>query len=200
MNKYECRISEIDDILYHRIYKKSYKENCTVPLDDLRYIIVTYYGFDGLTHKGELIVNKSIAEKVCLIFQELYDAKYPIEKICLVDNYNGNDNDSMSDNNSSCFNYRTIDSSTKLSNHSKGLAIDINPLYNPYIRFFNGEMSVLPEAGKKYVDRNTDCAYMIQKGDACYNAFTKHGFSWGGEWTSSKDYQHFEIVSSCLLT
>jgi len=194
MSKYEYSISKIDDILYHRIYQKSYKENCTIALEDLRYVTVCYYGFDKVPHKGELIVNKSIAEKVSVIFQELYDVKYPIEKICLVDNYNGDDNASMADNNSSCFNYRTIDGTTKLSNHSKGLAIDINPLYNPYIRSVNGKTCILPESGTEYADRNLNCIYMIKKGDTCYNAFIRHGFSWGGEWTSSKDYQHFELV------
>ena len=193
MNSYTSSISPISDSVYERIYKKSYKEDCTVPLSDLRYITVSYYGFDHVVHTGELIVNKDIAEKTTAVFRELFDAKYPIEKISLVDDYDADDNASMAANNTSCFNYRTIDGTTTLSNHSKGRAIDINPLYNPYVRTINGKLSVLPENGAEYVDRTGDCPYMIQKGDICYNIFIKYGFTWGGEWNSSKDYQHFEI-------
>lgn len=193
MNSYASSISPISDTLYERIYKKSYKQDCTVPLTDLSYLTVSYYGFDHVVHTGELIVNKDIAEKTISIFRELFEAEYPIEKICLVDDYDADDNASMSANNTSCFNYRTIDGTSKLSNHSKGRAIDINPLYNPYVRTFNGNLSVLPENGSEYADRTGDCPYMIQKGDICYNIFIKYGFTWGGEWNSSKDYQHFEI-------
>lgn len=194
MLEYCSDICTIDNQLFQRIRGKSYKDNCFVSLDDLRYVTVLHYGFDGQIYKGELIVNKIIAEKITCIFHELYDAEYPIEKICLVDEYDADDNASMADNNSSSFNYRTIDGMTKLSNHSLGLAIDINPLYNPYVRTLNGAYSVLPREGKPYVDRTQNCPYIIQKGDICYNTFLKYGFSWGGEWVDSKDYQHFEYV------
>ena len=194
MTEYSSNICTIDDTVFHRIKGKSYKDNCCISLDDLRYITVLYYGFDRHFHKGELIVNKEIAKNVTCIFKELFYAHYPIEKICLVDLYDADDNASMADNNSSCFNYRTIDGSTTLSNHSKGLAIDINPLYNPYVRTINGTLSVLPKEGTAYVDRTKNCPFMIKKGDVCYNTFIKYGFSWGGEWIYSKDYQHFEYV------
>lgn len=188
-----CEVSEISDALFKRIYKKSYKEDSTIPIDCLRYIKLSHYGFDGSVHIGELIVNASITEKVTCIFRELYSIKYPIEKLRLVDEYDADDLLSMADNNSSSFNYRTIEGTSRLSKHSKGMAIDINPLYNPYVRNINGRKSILPENAIPYADRSCDCPYYIHKNDNCYCIFIKYGFTWGGEWKDSKDYQHFEI-------
>ena len=190
---YSCART-IDDTIFQRINLKSYKPNYTISLDELRYISLSHYGFDGKVHMGELIVNCTIVQQTLSVFQELFGANYPIEKIRLVDEYDADDICSMTDNNSSCFNYRTIEGTSKLSNHSKGLAIDINPLYNPYVRMIDGTVSILPENGTPYADRLSNCPYFIHKNDICYNAFIKHGFSWGGEWESSKDYQHFELV------
>lgn len=192
MNSY-FQSTKISDDIYQRIYRKSYKENSTISLDDLRYLKVLYYGFDDKTHIGELMVNTAISDNVLAIFKELYIAKYPIEKMVLVDEYNADDDASMSDNNSSSFNYRYVDGSTTMSKHSLGLAIDINPLYNPYVRSSKGDRNILPKEGAVYVDRTLDCPYMIQKDDICYQIFLKYGFTWGGDWTSSKDYQHFQV-------
>jgi len=175
-----------------RIYGKSYGENCDVPFEDLRYIRVLHKNFKGETQLGEMIVNKSVAEDVVDIFKELYDADYKIERMVLVDEYNADDNASMEANNSSAFNFRFIDGTTKRSSHSDGLAIDINPRYNPYVRTIDGKHNVLPENGTEYADRSIDNPYYIRKDDVCYKAFTKRGFSWGGEWKNSKDYQHFQ--------
>jgi hypothetical protein len=110
----------------------------------------------------------------------------------LVDAYDANDITSMEADNSSAFNYRVIDRTTRLSNHSYGLAIDINPFYNPYVRKIDGKTLVLPEGAEEYADRDKECPYYIKQGDACYLAFTKRGFTWGGDWKNQKDYQHFE--------
>lgn len=175
-----------------RITGKSYGDSCTVPLDELRYIRVLYKGFDGLTHIGELIVNKGIAKDITDIFKELYETDYPIDRMVLVDEYGADDIVSMEADNTSAFNFRVIDRTTELSNHSYGLAVDINPLYNPFVRTIDGKTLVLPEGGQEYADRNKDCPYYIKEGDPCYQAFTKRGFTWGGDWKSRKDYQHFE--------
>ncbi len=185
--------SKISDEIYTRILNKSYKEDCKIPLTDLRYVKILHYGFDHETHVGELIVNEAIADTVIKIFKELYEAKYPIEKMVLIDEYDADDEASMEDNNSSCFNYRVIDGTTNLSKHSQGIAIDINPLYNPYVRPGKGERSVLPVNGAIYADRTLACPYYIDTNDICYQIFTKYGFTWGGNWSSSKDYQHFQI-------
>lgn len=184
--------AKISDRVKKRILGKSYGEKCDVPMEELRYIRVLHWGFDAEVHIGELIVNEYIAEDVVEIFRELYWLNYPIERMLLVDEYNAEDNASMAANNSSSFNYRLIDRSQTISKHSYGLAIDINPLYNPYVRTIDGKELVLPENGEEYADRDKDNPYYIKKGDACWEAFDKRGFSWGGSWKSSKDYQHFQ--------
>lgn len=175
-----------------RIVGKSYKKDCTVPFEDLRYVRVLYYGFDEKTHIGELIVNKGIASDIVDIFLELYEKKYPIEQMVLVDEYDADDNTSMAANNTSSFNYRPVPGSTHLSKHALGLAIDINPLYNPYIQYTKKGTVILPEEGSKYADRTLDCPYYINKKDLCYKAFTERGFTWGGFWKTEPDYQHFQ--------
>ncbi len=184
--------AEISDEIKERINGKSYGEDCTVPYEDLRYLRLSYIGFDGKTHLGEMIVNKAIADDVIDIFKQLYQAKYPIEKMQLIDEYDGDDNKSMAANNSSAFNYRPVEGTDRLSLHSYGLAIDINPQYNPYITYPDGEMLILPPNSEDYVDRNSENPYYIRHGDLCYEAFTKRGFTWGGDWKNSKDYHHFQ--------
>ena len=120
--------SEIDDVIFARIKGKSYKDDCIVPLSDLRYLHVLHIGFDGETHEGEMICNAAIAGDMLDIFKKLYEAKYQIEKIRLVDEYNADDETSMRDNNSSSFNFRFISHTKKVSNHGYGLAVDINTL------------------------------------------------------------------------
>lgn len=184
--------NKISDQVRERIVGKSYGKNCDVPMEELRYIRVLHQGFDDAVHIGELIVDKSVAEDIVEIFRELYWLNYPIERMILVDEYDADDNASMAANNTSAFNYRRVDRSQTISKHSYGLAIDINPLYNPYVRTIDGEQVVLPEKGEEFVDRDKDNPYYIKKGDACWEAFDKRGFTWGGSWKNKKDYQHFE--------
>lgn len=186
---YSC---EIDDNLFERIYGKSYKEDCTVGRDSLTYLRMLYKDLDGNTHIGEMIVNQDIKDDVIEIFKELYWNNYPIEKMVLIDEYNADDNLSMADNNTSSFNYRVVEGTTKLSKHSQGLAIDINPRYNPYIHKLNGETVISPENGTEFADRSLSFEYKIDKSDLAYKLFIEHGFTWGGDWNSSKDYQHFQ--------
>lgn len=187
-------IEKIPAKIWKKINGNSYKKNDILKPSDLRYLTISYYGFDGKVHRGEMIVNKKIAKKTIAVFKELYKKKYPIEKMVLIDEYDADDEDSMKDNNTCAFNYRTIAGTSKLSNHGLGLAIDINPLYNPYVKVKNGKTIVSPKEGKKYADRGIDCEYMIQKKDICVKIFEKYGFSWGGSWKSVKDYQHFEYT------
>ena len=187
---------EITNQLKSRMDGKSYKENENIQYSDLRYISVKHYNYHGKVQTGELIVNQKIAQDTVEIFYELYKEKYPIQSMKLVDEYDADDVRSMEENNTSAFNYRTIPNKTTLSNHSYGLAIDINPRVNPYIT--NGGQSISPANGAEYAERDVEkCTgeyknNMIHKDDVIYNIFISHGFSWGGEWNSSKDYQHFE--------
>ena len=186
-------ISEIPDEIWEKIQGKSYGEGCPVAREELRYLTVLHVDAAGETHPGEMIVNAQIAEDVLEILRELYQAGYPIEKIRLVEEYGADDETSMEDNNSSCFNYRPITGSTRISRHGLGLAVDINPLYNPCTRVVDGERICEPANGWDYLDREADFPYKITEGDLCWQLFTERGFTWGGSWTSVKDYQHFEI-------
>lgn len=185
-------IAEITDDIFARMQGKSYKEDCTVPREDLRYVHVRHMGFDGEVKDGELVVNKAIADDVLAIFEELYKADYPIEKVRLVDEYDADDEASMSDNNSSAFNFRFISHTTRISKHGLGMAVDINTRYNPYVKTVDGKLSIEPANGADYVDRSKDFPHKIDHEDLCYKLFKEHGFTWGGDWTHSKDYQHFE--------
>jgi LAS superfamily LD-carboxypeptidase LdcB len=193
MDNKEFYIKPIPDDIFEKMQGKSYKENCTVPREELRYLHILHVGFDNNTHEGELIVNKRIAEDVIDIFKELYKAGYQIEKVRLIDEYNAQDELSMRDNNSSAFNFRYISYSTTLSKHAMGLAVDINTLYNPYIKQVDGRLNIEPANAVQYVDRNRQFPHKIDHDDLCYKLFTKYGFEWGGDWEDSKDYQHFEI-------
>lgn len=185
-------IQKISDRVFDRMYKKSYKEDCTVPRSELRYLRVLHADGEGNTRIGELVVNKSIAKDCKEIFYKLYKRNYPIEKMVLVDEYDADDNESMADNNTSSFNYRVVEGTTNLSKHSLGLAIDINPRYNPYIHTLNGEVVCSPANGADYQDRTKEFPYKIDTEDYAYQLFTSYGFQWGGAWNSSKDYQHFQ--------
>ena len=186
-------IDTISDAVFQRMQGKSYGTNCTVPRSELRYLRLSHYDPEGNTKIGELVCNKKIAADLADIFRELYKNKYPIERMQLIDEYDADDEQSMRANNTSCFNFRPIAGSTKLSKHSLGLAIDINPLYNPCVkRRKDGTIVVQPATARRYADRRHNSPYSIDDQDLCYRLFVKHGFTWGGSWRSLKDYQHFE--------
>ena len=188
----------ITDEIFARIKGKSFKDDCTLPREDLRYLHVLHKDKDGNVHEGEMIVNQHIAEDVLDILRELYKNGYPIEKIRLVDEYDAVDEASMADNNSSSFNFRFVSYTNHVSKHGYGLAVDINPLYNPYTKMVNGKRSVEPANGVPYLDREKEFPYKITRDDLCCRLFLEHGFSWGGDWENSKDYQHFEVPTSVV--
>ena len=166
----------------------SYPDHATIPLEDLRYLRLSYVDFEGNPQVGELVCNKRIADDLVDIFRELYKARYPIRSIRLIDDYGGKDEASMAADNTSCFNYRPKSGGRSLSKHALGLAVDVNPLENPYVR----GRTVLPADAGPYVDRGQSFPHKIDKNDLCYKLFRQHGFSWGGSWGRIKDYQHFE--------
>ncbi len=184
-------VVNIDEATAAFMTGKSYHENNQIFLDDLSLVKVGYIDYNDEPQQGSVIVNKVIAEDVKEIFEELYEARYPIERIEPVANYKGDDDASMVANNTSAFNYRVIAGTDRLSNHAWGLAIDINPLVNPWV---TSSGNVYPVEGTVYADRSLEEKGMIKRGDACYNAFTSRGFNWGGDWNNSKDYQHFDIT------
>nr|WP_300839098.1 M15 family metallopeptidase [uncultured Acetatifactor sp.] len=164
-----------------------------VTFDELRYVHILHYDFNGEPAEGELICNASIAQDLLEIFRELYRNEYQLESVLLIDEFDGDDTASMEANNTSCFNYRTVEGTERLSKHAYGLAVDINPLYNPYITYAeDGAEQVSPASALPYADRDLSFPYKITEEDLCYRLFIEHGFTWGGHWNNVKDYQHFQ--------
>lgn len=193
MQAQDFSVAPLSDSIFARMQGRSYPEGCTVPRSDLRYVRVLHVDAKGKVHQGELVCNKVIAQDLVEIFRRLYQARYPIEKIRLIDDYEADDEQSMRDNNTSSFCYRSVSGTTKLSKHALGLAVDINTRYNPWVRKgADGHQLVSPDNGRPYADRQKTYPYKIVKGDLLYRLFIEHGFKWGGNWRTMKDYQHFE--------
>ena len=194
---------EVGDDVYQRINGKSYRENDDISLADLRYLKMVFRNYDGQAEVGEMIVNAGLTEDVLQIFQELFQDGYQICQMHLVDNYwtgegISTDEASVEADNTSCFNYRKATNSTNLSNHAMGYAIDLNPMENPYVLFSDdGTATVYHSNAEPYkTDRSSAEPHVITHDDTAYQVFSAHGFSWGGDWSSLKDYQHFEKVLS----
>ena len=198
-NREGFSVREISDDLFDRMKRgNTYKKDCIVPREDLRYLLVLHKDKEGNTHQGEMVVHKLIAADVLEIFEKLYDAGYPVERMVLPDNYLADDESMMRDNNTSGFNFRFVSHTNRISKHGLGMAVDINTLYNPYHKIVTKDDGttveiIEPATGAAYLDRTRDFDYKIEKGDLCYRLFTEKGFVWGGDWPDRKDYQHFEL-------
>ena len=166
----------------------SYRAGCPVPPAQLRLVRVSYWGFDGRAHEGSLVVNRRVAGDVVRVFRRLYAARFPIRRMTPVTAYRGSDDASMAADNTSAFNCRPpVGGRGGWSMHAYGLALDVNPVENPYL----ASGRVLPPAGKPYVDRTPARPGMAVAGGALVRAFAAEGWRWGGRWTGSPDYQHF---------
>ena len=184
------------DYVYNRINGKSWRPNPDIALEDLRYIKVLHYNYDGNIQVGEMIVNKDIQQDMTEIFEELFRQKYQVSSMHLIDDYwqgtaSSSGSYSIDRNNTSVFRYSGRNSSGKLSNHALGLAIDFNPQQNPYVTFPDGTPHWSHENASAYVDRSAGLPHMIDHNDLAYRLFTAHGFTWGGDQDSPKDYQLF---------
>ena len=179
--------SALSQSIIEKISGKSYRENHDIGLDELAYLQMLFVDFHGSTQRGEMIVHYSLAKEVLEIFSELYKAGYQIEKMRLVDEYDADDERSMADNNSSAFNYRVVADTDIISMHGYGRAIDINPLNNPYIV----GSKIMPANAVKFADRSKNFPHKIDHNDLCYKLFKQRGWTWGGDWKTQKDYQHF---------
>lgn len=157
-------------------------------MEDLRLLDVGYWGFDGVVHRGELVVHRDQAEQVLQVMQRLLDGRFPIERMVLVDAYEGDDDLSVEANNTSAFNCRRVAGSNVWSQHAFGRAIDINPIQNPYV---GGSGFIESPGGRAFADRSDVRPGMIVAGDQVVQAFASIGWEWGGNFRNSKDYQHF---------
>lgn len=164
----------------------SWREGCPVHWADLSVVTVAYWGYDGGRHVGNLVVHDSVVADIREVFRSIYVQRFQIRRIHPVDLYGADDDRSMAANNTSAFNCRTVAGTSTWSEHSRGTAIDINPIQNPYVRGWQ----VDPPAGVDWVDRTSVVPGMIS-GDPVVGAFAAIGWRWGGYWSSAKDYQHF---------
>lgn len=197
-----CFVSEPVSVELQKelIEKNVWKPECPVPFERLRVVTVSYIDFEGNEHAdGEILVLDLVADSMLAIFKELHFLRFPIAKIELISKYNGDDAASLAANNTSAFCYRKITGGSDLSLHGLGLAIDVNPIQNPYLGFggptgtkYTGIVSVLPAHGVDYLNRAFLRPGMVEP---VVGIFAKHGFSdWGGSWTHGRiDYQHFAV-------
>lgn len=182
-------IQPIPSFTRQAIEKYTWHPACPLGLNELSSVEISYWGFDQQVHQGVLIVNHHVAKEVVDIFREIFQQKFPIEKIVPIDYYHGDDKKAMLANDTSAFLCRKMTRKPhRFSTHSYGTAIDINPVQNPYVI---GNY-VEPTTAKAYLNRKLIKKGMITKGDVVYNAFKRHGWRWGGDWHHIKDYQHFE--------
>ena len=155
---------------------------------DLRVLTLSHYGFDGKLHIGEMVCNKAIADDLLEIFADLFEMQYQIKSIRPVTDFGGSDLESMEADNTSCFNCRKVDGMSRWSAHAYGMAVDINPLENPWVR----GSRVKPQSAAQYADRSRDFPHKLTTEDPAVRLFRSKGFTWGGSWRSVKDWQHFE--------
>ncbi|HEX6194860.1 MAG TPA: M15 family metallopeptidase [Jiangellaceae bacterium] len=172
------------------LVRSTWDSDCPVGTDDLRYITMTFWGFDDHTYIGEMIVNQSVADEIVGVFEQLYEARFPIEEMRVVDAPELDAPPTGDGNNTTAFVCRPTTLSDSWSEHAYGMAVDLNPFHNPYQR---GD-AVLPELAGAYLDRERDLPGMITQGDIVTEAFAAIGWGWGGEWSTLKDWMHFSAA------
>ena len=187
--RYDATVALVDDTVRPRM-TSSWRPGCPVPLEELRLLTLDHWGYDGLEHTGELVVHQDHADAMVRVFGSLWDARFPIERMQVVDAYGGDDAESTRDNNTAAFNCRdVVGRPGAWSEHAFGRAIDVNPLVNPYAL----DPNVGDPALAQYLDRSLTTPGMIRAGDATVQAFAAEGWAWGGAW-SAPDYQHFSAT------
>jgi hypothetical protein len=167
---------------------RSWHAGCPVGLDDLRLVRARYRGFDGRVHMGRLVVNRDVARSVVGVLRRLYAARFPIRRMVPVDAYGASDFRSIEADNTSAFNCRYVDGTTRWSEHAYGRAIDLNPIENPYV---TAAGTTSHTASRRYLRRSAYRRGMAVEGGVVVRAFDAAGFGWGGRWSGDRDYQHF---------
>ena len=167
----------------------SWHRGCPVAPSELRRLRVSYWGFDRRAHTGTLVVATRAVPPLVRVFSRLYAARFPIRRMRPVDAYGGSDERSLAADNTAAFNcrYAIAPGPRRWSAHAYGLAIDVNPVENPYLE--GGR--VHPVAGRAYLDRSRVRRGMAVPGGVLVRAFAAVGWSWGGRWRARPDYQHF---------
>lgn len=171
--------------------RASWRAGCPVALEELRLITLTHWDFGGDVRSGELVVHADHADALVAVFQALFEHRFPIEQMRLVDEFGGDDDQSMAANNTSAFNCRLATGSQRWSEHAYGLAIDINPVQNPFV---TRSGAVLPPEGAAHTRRDPAVPGLITADGPVVAAFRAAGWAWGGDWSSGQDYQHFSAT------
>jgi poly-gamma-glutamate synthesis protein (capsule biosynthesis protein) len=186
---FDGSVAPIRGKVKERIEGSSWHPGCPVGLGQLRLLRLTHWGFDGEVHRGRLVVHRREADGVLAAMEDLFERRFAIRRMELIDRYGADDHRSMNADNTSAFNCRFVAGTDRWSMHAYGKAIDINPIENPYV----SGSHVSPPAGEPFADRSRDERGMIHAGDAVVKTFERQaGWSWGGDWAGeTKDYQHF---------
>ena len=187
-----------ESIAQDMVNKLIWQKDCPIKIERLRLLEISHYNFENQVSVGQLMVLDKISEATLNIFRELFELNFPIHTIKLINEFNGDDELSMSANNSSCFNFRKIEGTDKISMHSYGLAIDINPIQNPFIVIddVSDNVKIFPKEGANFLNRRNLRSGMVEP---IIEIFKKHGFSqWGGEWNAPIDYHHFQVPKSLM--
>ncbi len=180
-----ARLSSAD---VRRMVGTSWHRGCPVALADLRLVTATYWGFDKRAHTGRIVVHRDVAADVLAVLRRLYAARFPIRRMVPVDAYGGSDYRSIEADNTSAFNCRYVDGTTRWSEHAYGRAIDLNPIENPYV---TSSGTTSHPASRRYLRRAPYRPGMAVEGGAVVRAFDAVGWGWGGRWSGARDYQHF---------
>ncbi len=185
------KVSKINEARERRMTGRSWHRGCPVPISQLRLVRVRHWNFHRDPERGRIIVHENSAKDVLDVFEDLFHKRFPIRRIEVIDAYGGDDHRSMNADNTSAFNCRFVAGTQSWSEHAFGRAIDLNPIENPYVTP-SGHVS--PPAGRPFADRSQDAKGMVHGGDATVRAFKRAGWGWGGNWSGTKDFQHFSAT------
>lgn len=185
---FRVTVRELPGSLRETMTGVSWRPGCPVGLDELRLVRASHWGFDGRVRTGRIVVHHDVARDVATVLRRLYAGRFPIRRMVPVDAYGASDFRSIEADNTSAFNCRPVEGTTRWSEHAYGRAIDLNPIENPYV---SSDGTSSHRASAPYLSRTRYRAGMAVEGGVVVRAFDAVGWSWGGRWSGVKDYQHF---------
>jgi hypothetical protein len=180
----------VNPVTSNVLARSTWQAACPVSPAQLRYLTLSFWGFDDRPHTGEMLVNATVADTVTRAFGQLYNARFPIEEMRVTSPEELTAPPTGDGNNTSAFVCRPTRGETTWSAHAYGLAIDVDPFCNPYVK---GDL-VLPELASAYTDRSRVRPGMVLPGGVAVRAFASIGWTWGGTWSAPKDIMHFSAT------